>query len=187
MPEMNSPISSFLSLVAQTASFRARALPREERYFDERLSGAVSEELRQLSDHAEYLQIDGWHFLEPTLSAAITSQMIGNLEFMPEHGAVEPESVGVGVRAEYWSQRWIPIFSIEHELLCIDLDPSTEGHMGQLVRVSVDGAQRRVVACSLTEFCQRVVEAFESGDLRFEDFGAGRELVARDGYVFFVW
>lgn len=186
MSEMNDPVARLLAVTAQAASFRERAGPLQTRHPRDELNGGLVA-WKRLSERVEYMQIDGWHLLEPNISAALASQMLGNLEYLSDPSIAECDEVDNGIRPEYWNEKWIPIFAIEHELLCLDFAPSPEGVAGQVIRVSVDGDERRLVAPSFNHFCQRVVEAYEAGDLRFEDTGGGVELVARGGHEFFVW
>jgi cell wall assembly regulator SMI1 len=184
---MNDPISAFLAIAAQTASFHKRIESVDASSLVDDVNAVESEALRRLNDRVQSMQVDGWHFLDSSASAMLGEQMVGNLQYLPDRNLVERDAVDRGVRPEYWNEKWIPVFSIEHGLLCIDLDPAPEGVEGQMIRVSVDGGDRRLVARSISDFCRRVVEAYEAGELRLEDQGAGLELVARDSYEFFVW
>ncbi len=185
MSAMSDPITRLLSIAARTASFQKRIDSVDAPCLADDVSAVAPDALKRLGDCVERMQIDGWHFLDTSASAMLGEQMVGNLQYLPDRTLVERDAVDRGVRPEYWNEKWIPIFSIEHGLLCIDLDPTSEGVEGQVIRVSVDGGDRRLVARSLNDFCHGVVEAYEAGDLRFEDEGAGPELVARDGYEFF--
>lgn len=91
------------------------------------------------------------------------------------------ELVDQKVRAVYWSEKWVPIFTIEHQLLCVDLDPTSEGAIGQVIRVGLDGDERTIVADSVGDLFDRIVIAYEAGDLHLMDFGSGEEIVSRDG------
>lgn len=171
----------------RTGSFRKRELSNEMSARGIEATCEFLDALTRLNARVEYMQIDGWHFLDSAASAAMARQMEDNLQLLDDQYDAEGDSVEPGIRSVYWSSKWVPVFALEHQLICLDLDPAPGGLMGQVIRVSADGDERQVVAESIGDFCSRVYEAFVAGNLSLVDSGAGPELVARDGYELFVW
>lgn len=75
-----------------------------------------------------------------------------------------PENVceaGPGVRAVYWSPRWVPFVLLggATDFHCLDLDPGEGGVAGQVIHVSDDLIPREVVAADLASYFEQLERA----------------------------
>lgn len=74
-----------------------------------------------------------------------------------------------GVRALWWSPLWLP-FTCDGagNHACVDLNPSSSGRYGQIIRVWRDDASRNLEATSLDEWIEAYVEGLEEGDYVYD-------------------
>ena len=70
-----------------------------------------------------------------------------------------------GVKGDWWNTKWIPFThdgSGNH--ICIDLDPSNTGTMGQVIRMYHDDDYRPVEAPSFQEWFAQYLDRLEAGE-----------------------
>lgn len=84
-----------------------------------------------------------------------------------------------GVRNDWWNPRWIPItHNGGGDHYCIDLDPTDEGTIGQVITMWHDMGDREIKAASIEEWFENYVKAVLAGRYVYsEDFGG---LIDRD-------
>lgn len=75
-----------------------------------------------------------------------------------------------GIRAVWWTPLWLP-FSADGagNHLCLDLNPSSSGRYGQIVRVWQDDAERSLDATSFEEWLDAYVEGLEESDFIYSE------------------
>ena len=100
---------------------------------------------------------------------------------------VEKQRVAPQIKPLYWNDLWVPLFVIEHNTICVDLDPAVGGGLGQLIVVSDESPERLLVAESVADLCGLVVSEYDRGMLKLRDFGAGMELVEVEESLGFLW
>ncbi len=85
----------------------------------------------------------------------------------PDHA---PMDVDAGIRATWWWPKWIPVLTNDSgDYLCLDLDPTAQGQVGQLISYYHDETFRRVEAPGLDPLLADIVGDLESGRFRVED------------------
>lgn len=63
-----------------------------------------------------------------------------------------------GIKALWWNPLWIPFtYNGSGDNFCIDLDPDTEGSVGQIITLWHDSAEREYKAANFTEWFSRIV------------------------------
>lgn len=74
------------------------------------------------------------------------------------------------VKPLYASPLWLPV-AHDHSgnLICIDLDPTPEGAVGQVIEVDFDCSHRRVLAPGLAAYLEQLHQRLVSGELELED------------------
>ena len=68
------------------------------------------------------------------------------------------------VRADWWNPKWIPLTSDwggNHE--CLDLAPTEEGDVGQIITMWHDGGERQVLADSFRSWLEQFANDLEAG------------------------
>lgn len=73
-----------------------------------------------------------------------------------------------GISNVWWSPQWIPLTHDgggNHN--CLDLNPTEEGTMGQIITMWHDDSERKIIAPSFRSWLQQYVEDLESGQLIF--------------------
>lgn len=84
----------------------------------------------------------------------------GQAAHLPEDLAVDDE-----VQALWWHPLWLPLTSDgAGNHLCIDLAPTQEGKVGQIIRIWHDDTARTLQANSLGEWLEEYVEALDESD-----------------------
>lgn len=82
----------------------------------------------------------------------------------------EPEP---GIRADWWNAAWIPLThdgSGNHD--CLDLAPTKDGTVGQIISMWHDAADREQVAPSFRIWLSQLADGLESGQYIFsEEYG----------------
>ena len=92
-----------------------------------------------------------------------------------------PDEVKGPVKQEIWNNKWIPFASDPGgNFLCIDLDPDTGGHGGQIVAIYFEAGIREVVAPSVKEYFSQSEAGLKSGELGFDAFGVGPIAIKRE-------
>ena len=125
----------------------------------------LPQEVLALLAECAQVSIDDWHLFD-------ISRIGAEFEWWAKAAADNEDSdieADDGVRPTYWNRRWVPLFGQEHSVICVDLDPSESGHVGQLIIVYDDSPERKVVSKSLDAFFGSVMSAVESGLLAIED------------------
>ncbi|WP_088702689.1 SMI1/KNR4 family protein [Rhizobium sp. R693] len=87
-----------------------------------------------------------------------------NLE-NPNHAPIDAD---VGVRPVWWWPKWIPFMENGGgDYLCVDMDPTAGGNLGQIVIYYHDEAFRRRDAQSIGEMFARIADGLETGTYTF--------------------
>jgi cell wall assembly regulator SMI1 len=99
--------------------------------------------------------------------AALTKHFDAHAQLFVD-SPVDPTLVDRGIRAVPWSAGWIPIgcTATGRSSLCLDLDPSVRGEVGQVILVALDDDARRVVAKSFTALLSLFFEQLQTGELQ---------------------
>ena len=74
-----------------------------------------------------------------------------------------------GVRNDWWNPRWIPFThdgSGNH--LCLDLEPSEGGTVGQVITMWHDSEKRKIKFPSFTTWLEMVLNGVEAGEIVFD-------------------
>ncbi len=69
-----------------------------------------------------------------------------------------------GVKNDWWNPLWIPFTndgSGNH--ICIDLDPATNGNVGQVMRMWHDSGYRELYATSFSDYISNYITSLENG------------------------
>lgn len=74
------------------------------------------------------------------------------------------ETDGAVARA-YFSSGWVPIFILEHTMLCVDLNPISLSNIGQIVQVVDDNSRRFAAYASISALCEFMVASYKSGGI----------------------
>jgi cell wall assembly regulator SMI1 len=79
-----------------------------------------------------------------------------------------------GIKNNWWNPLWIPItYDGSGNHYCLDLDPTSEGNYGQIIRMWHDDASRSLIATSFKEWITDYSNKLNSGQLVYSenDFG----------------
>lgn len=92
-------------------------------------------------------------------------------DLFPQRAAIEPSEVDAEIRAVELSASWIPIgvSARGRDVLCLDLDPTTEGTSGQVILVVLDDDVRALVAPSFADLLARYFEEAQIGEIDLDD------------------
>lgn len=119
--------------------------------------------------------------LEEILYTWLTmKELLDNKEF-EDFEEVEP--VGPVKKEYWWNPQWISIATNgAGDDICIDLDPTEGGTMGQIITFWHDWEERRVVSTSLEDWLIQIIEKLEDGTYKLieED---GELLFNNDGFT----
>lgn len=75
-----------------------------------------------------------------------------------------------GIKNNWWNSLWIPItYDGSGNHYCLDLDPSEEGHYGQIIRMWHDDSERTLEADSFLEWVTTYKENLESGQFVYSE------------------
>ena len=166
--EVHTPFMDYLNAGASDAQLTA---------FEGQLNSAISPELKHLlkkhNGSKDYFVLPGWELFS-------TEEIVGEWkiweelyynQFKPENYSCSPEGPIRG--DEWWRLKWIPFCGDgggNH--LCIDLEPTDQGTIGQIITMWHDSPERVLISNSLTEFVTMIAEDFENGELIWdEDWG----------------
>lgn len=84
---------------------------------------------------------------------------------------VEPDP---GVRQTWWDEGWLPFADdMAANLLCLDLNPTPEGRVGQVITYFRDDGHRRVVAPDVGSWLERAARWMRDGKVAVRDLGTG--------------
>jgi cell wall assembly regulator SMI1 len=70
---------------------------------------------------------------------------------------------------QWWRSRWIPIALRRYDSYCLDLDPSLEGSLGQIIEFLDEYAKRELVGNSFKECFKEMVENLENGTFYLQE------------------
>ena len=92
-------------------------------------------------------------------------------DLFPQRAAIPGDDVDAEVRAVEFAERWIPIgvSARGRDVLCVDLDPTDAGQLGQIILVVLDDDVRLRVATSFAEFLGRYFEEAQTGEVDLDD------------------
>ncbi|ANQ49389.1 molybdenum cofactor biosynthesis protein MoeA [Flammeovirga sp. MY04] len=78
-----------------------------------------------------------------------------------------------GIKPDWWNSKWIPItYDGNGNHYCIDIDPSSSGTNGQIIRMWHDSGERELIANSFKEWISNYVNDLEKGKYVYsEDWG----------------
>ncbi len=86
-----------------------------------------------------------------------------------------------GVRPVSWHEKWVPILEAGvRQQICLDLDPSKGGHVGQLVRYELESDKRDLVAPSFEAWLEAFATKLGSGQIRVRRDRDGDVIGLRD-------
>ncbi len=89
---------------------------------------------------------------------------------LKEYGVIIESSPDLGVKSNWWNKAWIPItWNGCGDSYCIDLDPTEDGNLGQIIRMCHDDASRELVATSFNDWIEKYVEDLEKDNYEFSD------------------
>jgi cell wall assembly regulator SMI1 len=84
-----------------------------------------------------------------------------------ENNFSSPDS---GVKNNWWNPLWIPItYDGSGNHYCLDLDPSEQGHYGQIIRMWHDDDVRSLVATSFDDWVYEYTNKLLSGQLVYSE------------------
>ncbi|MFC5704106.1 SMI1/KNR4 family protein [Cohnella faecalis] len=73
-----------------------------------------------------------------------------------------------GIANEWWNPAWIPItYNGSGDHHCIDLSPTKDGTIGQVITMWHDSDERRIVASSYRQWLELIVAKFEANDSEY--------------------
>jgi cell wall assembly regulator SMI1 len=127
---------------------------------------------REISDLISYLRIhdgqDGrfalvypWQLLSVSSIESERDLMINTFA----NGESEDEIEAIGpVKPALWNDNWLPFASDgAGNLLCIDLDPADNGHVGQVIQWAADPPYVEVLASGLQAWLETFAEGLDQG------------------------
>ena len=78
-----------------------------------------------------------------------------------------------GVANDWWNAAWIPItYDGAGNHICLDLAPTSDGHIGQMIEMWHDDRGRTIVAPSFRKWLEQF-EGLETGQVAFSDDYSG--------------
>ncbi|MBD2041432.1 SMI1/KNR4 family protein [Microcoleus sp. FACHB-672] len=85
----------------------------------------------------------------------------------------DPEDISKEIWNGWWNPNWIPLTMESNGACeCIDLDPSADGNVGQVIIVEWREPDRLLIAPNLRVYLETFAEALERGEYWFsEDYG----------------
>lgn len=88
-----------------------------------------------------------------------------NMRAAEMHNEDNALSLDDEVQALWWHDAWLPLSEdTQGNYVCVDLAPTEEGEIGQIIRVSRDNMARSLEAASLEAWLEAHVEALEESD-----------------------
>lgn len=97
-------------------------------------------------------------------------------------GEAAKSSPQKGIKDDWWNPSWVPITSDgSGDSFCIDLDPTSEGTIGQIIRMYHDDPERTLVSSSFSEWIYNYIEDLENNVYEpSDDIGWGG--IVKKGY-----
>lgn len=88
-------------------------------------------------------------------------------DLFPENHPIAEEEVDSEVRAVEFSPAWVPIGVSPRgrDVLCIDLEPTERGTLGQIILVVLDDDVRTLVASDFAALLSRYFEEIQTGEI----------------------
>lgn len=81
-----------------------------------------------------------------------------------------PVDADPGIRAQWWSRRWVPIMQNgAGDHLCVDLDPAEGGTTGQIISYYHDEMFRSLVSRGVDGFFRDLAQRMTAGQCRIEE------------------
>jgi len=79
-----------------------------------------------------------------------------------------------GIKSNWWNAKWIPFtYDGSGNHLCIDLDPDSDGHSGQIITMWHDSADRELEALNFKTWLEEYVFSLEDGSVVYSEDHAG--------------
>lgn len=95
---------------------------------------------------------------------------MGQIAEMMKEERSEPDGL---VKTDWWNRSWIPFIDNEcGDHLCIDLDPPSGGHVGQVIDWWHERGATKVLARGFAEFLAEHANALEAGMYKLSEAGA---------------
>lgn len=78
-----------------------------------------------------------------------------------------------GIKNDWWNSKWIPVtYDGNGNHYCLDLDPASDGSVGQIIRMWHDAAERELIAPSFKDWMDNYLTALNKGEYLYsEDWG----------------
>ena len=91
--------------------------------------------------------------------------LLDNIEPMVNNSKVDPE-----IKSVYYSESWIPIgiSTRGRDFICLDLDPSETGKLGQVIFVSVDFHDHSIIASNFKNFLSMYFVQAQTGKIEMD-------------------
>ncbi|MBN2892464.1 MAG: SMI1/KNR4 family protein [Bacteroidales bacterium] len=81
-----------------------------------------------------------------------------------KNGKIQKSSPDKGIKDDWWNPMWIPFtYDGSGNHYCLDLDPTDDGHIAQIIQVSHDEDKRLFVAKSFKEFIEKYINDLKTG------------------------
>jgi molybdopterin molybdotransferase len=75
-----------------------------------------------------------------------------------------------GIRNDWWNASWIPFAGNGGgDYQCIDLNPTDEGTVGQIIGAWHDDSERQLIATSLKDYLCKLADSLESGEYQYDE------------------
>ncbi|QDU57901.1 SMI1/KNR4 family protein [Aeoliella mucimassa] len=95
----------------------------------------------------------------------IWKELIDDGDF--DDAAADPDT---GIDEVWWSEGWIPVAGNGcGDFICVDMKPSSEGSVGQVIYAPHDMDERKLIAPSWAAYLQLIVKGVESGALTYDE------------------
>ena len=103
----------------------------------------------------------------------VWKELLDSGTFQREDGQDQGSEPEKGICNVWWSPQWIPLtYDGCGNHYCLDLNPSEEGTMGQIITMWHDDPERKIVAASFQAWLEKYAEGLESGQFIFsEEYG----------------
>lgn len=92
-------------------------------------------------------------------------------DLFPQRAAIARDEVDAEVRAVEWSTLWIPIgvSARGRDVMCLDLEPTETGTVGQIIMVVLDDDARLLVANGFADLLSRYFAEAQTGEVDLDD------------------
>lgn len=106
---------------------------------------------------------DGYELM-PISTIQSTWKMLKNMYDSHYEMSLERDEDGP-VRSIWWHPRWIPFaFQVSGDHYCLDMYPSSEGHVGQVIEFIHDDEPRPILGRSVGDFLRQFEQGIRSGE-----------------------